>query len=165
MTVSSGIQRKVRQSSASRGRGPSCGAYSTGCPSKTRGASRDTVDGMSRLKIERLVDELRHERFRWTPVRRVHIPKKNGKLRALDLGNTLIVHAVAAPGAAATICRVNRDDCRYGRQSVILIRRRVLTDRPWGPGSPAPMSPPNPCRAGGARWALAPPVEATSHGC
>jgi hypothetical protein len=44
----------------------------------TRGATRETVDGMSRLKIERLIDELRHERFRWTPVRRVHIPKNNG---------------------------------------------------------------------------------------
>ena len=43
------------------------------------------MDGMSRLKIERLIDELRHERFRWTLVRRVHIPKKNGKLRALGL--------------------------------------------------------------------------------
>ena len=51
----------------------------------TRGATRETVDGMSRLKIERLIDELRHERFRWTPVRRVHIPKKNGKLRPLGL--------------------------------------------------------------------------------
>ena len=51
----------------------------------TRGATRDTVDGMSRLKIDCLIDELRHERFRWTPVRRVHIPKKNGKLRPLGL--------------------------------------------------------------------------------
>ena len=51
----------------------------------TRGATRETVDGMSRLKIDCLIDELRHERFRWTPVRRVHIPKKNGKLRPLGL--------------------------------------------------------------------------------
>jgi group II intron reverse transcriptase/maturase len=51
----------------------------------TRGATRETVDGMSRAKIESLIDDLRHERFRWTPVRRVHIPKKNGKLRPLGL--------------------------------------------------------------------------------
>ena len=40
---------------------------------------------MSLAKIDRLIDALRHERFRWTPVRRVHIPKKNGKLRPLGL--------------------------------------------------------------------------------
>jgi group II intron reverse transcriptase/maturase len=51
----------------------------------TRGATRETVDGMSRVKIDHLIDELRHECFRWTPVRRVHIPKKNGKLRPLGL--------------------------------------------------------------------------------
>ena len=51
----------------------------------TPGATRETVDGMNRVKIDRLIDELRHERFRWTPVRRVHIPKKTGKLRPLGL--------------------------------------------------------------------------------
>ena len=51
----------------------------------TPGATRETVDGMSRAKIDSLIDDLRHERFRWTPVRRVHIPKKNGKLRPLGL--------------------------------------------------------------------------------
>ena len=51
----------------------------------TPGATRETVDGMSRVKIDRLIDELRHERFRWTPVRRVHIPKKSGKLRPARL--------------------------------------------------------------------------------
>ena len=51
----------------------------------TPGATRETVDGMNRVKIDRLIDELRHERFRWTPVRRAHIPKKTGKLRPLGL--------------------------------------------------------------------------------
>src|SRR5438067_13593273 len=45
----------------------------------TRGATADTVDGMSLAKIDRLIDEVRHERHRWTPVRRVKIPKSNGK--------------------------------------------------------------------------------------
>src|SRR4051812_45628104 len=34
----------------------------------TRGATRETVDGMSMEKIERLIDLVRQERFRWTPV-------------------------------------------------------------------------------------------------
>jgi group II intron reverse transcriptase/maturase len=51
----------------------------------TPGTTPETIDGMSRAKIEALIDDLRHERFRWTPVRRVHIPKKNGKLRPLGL--------------------------------------------------------------------------------
>jgi group II intron reverse transcriptase/maturase len=51
----------------------------------TPGTTPETVDGMSRAKIDRLIDDLRHERFRWTPVRRVHIPKKHGKRRPLGL--------------------------------------------------------------------------------
>ncbi len=51
----------------------------------TPGTTPETSDGMSRAKIEALIDDLRHERFRWTPVRRVQIPKKNGKLRPLGL--------------------------------------------------------------------------------
>src|SRR5438067_1627774 len=51
----------------------------------TPGTTPETVDGMSQAKINRLIDALRQERFRWTPVRRVHIPKKNGKLRPLGL--------------------------------------------------------------------------------
>lgn len=63
-------------------------AYARLYPNKgamTPGTTPETVDGMSRTKIEQLIDDLRHERFRWTPVRRVHIPKKNGKLRPLGL--------------------------------------------------------------------------------
>jgi retron-type reverse transcriptase len=58
---------------------------STNQGAMTPGATPETSDGMSQAKIDQLIDDLRHERFRWTPVRRVHIPKKNGKLRPLGL--------------------------------------------------------------------------------
>jgi len=45
----------------------------------TPGVTVETADGMSISKIHRLIDELRHERFRWTPVRRTYIPKKDKK--------------------------------------------------------------------------------------
>jgi group II intron reverse transcriptase/maturase len=51
----------------------------------TRGATEETVDGMSLEKIKTLIEKIRYERFRWTPVRRTYIPKKNGKLRPLGL--------------------------------------------------------------------------------
>src|SRR5258708_4324401 len=45
----------------------------------------ETVDGMSRAKISTMIDLIRHERWRWTPVKRVYIPKRSGKLRPLGL--------------------------------------------------------------------------------
>jgi group II intron reverse transcriptase/maturase len=51
----------------------------------TSGVTRETVDGMSQRKIETLIDQVRHERFRWTPVRRVYIAKANGKKRPLGI--------------------------------------------------------------------------------
>src|SRR3954453_7377725 len=51
----------------------------------TKGVTRETVDGMSLRKIEGIIDLVRHERFRWTPVRREYIPKANGKMRPLGI--------------------------------------------------------------------------------
>ena len=51
----------------------------------TKGTTAETVDGMSLAKIDRIIDALRYERFRWTPVRRVNIPKPNGNTRALGI--------------------------------------------------------------------------------
>ena len=51
----------------------------------TPGVDGETVDGMSLAKIERIIDAMRHERYRFSPVRRVYIPKKNGKIRPLGL--------------------------------------------------------------------------------
>ena len=51
----------------------------------TRGTTADTVDGMSLAKIDDLIDALRYERFRWTPVRRVNLPKPKGGTRPLGI--------------------------------------------------------------------------------
>ena len=51
----------------------------------TPGVTHETVDGMSLGKIDRIIDAMRHERFRFSPVRRVYIPKKNGRRRPLGL--------------------------------------------------------------------------------
>ena len=51
----------------------------------TKGATAETVDGMSLDTIDRIIEALRYERFRWTPVRRVNIPKPDGKTRALGI--------------------------------------------------------------------------------
>jgi retron-type reverse transcriptase len=51
----------------------------------TPGVTQETVDGMSWGKIGRIIDALRHERYRFSPARRVWIPKKNGKLRPLGM--------------------------------------------------------------------------------
>ena len=51
----------------------------------TRGVTKETADGMSLRKIENLIEDIRYERFRWTPVRRINIPKKKGKTRPLGI--------------------------------------------------------------------------------
>ena len=53
--------------------------------SLTPGPDGETADGMSLGKIERIIDAMRHERYRFKPVRRVYIPKKDGKKRPLGL--------------------------------------------------------------------------------
>jgi group II intron reverse transcriptase/maturase len=51
----------------------------------TPGITGETADGMSLAKIGAIIGALRAERYRWRPVKRVYIPKKNGKLRPLGL--------------------------------------------------------------------------------
>jgi len=53
--------------------------------SMTPGASKETADGMSEEKIEQIIGLMRQEKYRFTPARRVYIPKKNGKLRPLGM--------------------------------------------------------------------------------
>ncbi len=52
----------------------------------TPGTTAETADGMTLAKIEAIIDALRHERYHWTPVRRVYIEKKHStKKRPLGI--------------------------------------------------------------------------------
>jgi group II intron reverse transcriptase/maturase len=51
----------------------------------TPGPDAETADGMTLAKIGSIIDALRHERYRFKPVKRTYIPKKNGKRRPLGL--------------------------------------------------------------------------------
>jgi group II intron reverse transcriptase/maturase len=52
----------------------------------TPGSTKETVDGMSLAKIDRIILALRSEKYRWKPVRRTYIAKKNStKKRPLGL--------------------------------------------------------------------------------
>lgn len=51
----------------------------------TAGATNQTVDEMSLKRIDKLIESLKNERFRWKPVRRTYIPKKDGSSRPLGI--------------------------------------------------------------------------------
>ncbi len=53
----------------------------------TPGTEDDTADGMSLKRIRSIIAQLRYERFRFRPVRRVQIPKKSGGKRPLGVPN------------------------------------------------------------------------------
>jgi group II intron reverse transcriptase/maturase len=53
----------------------------------TPGSEDDTADGMSLKRIRNIIEQLRHERFRFRPVRRTRIPKKRGGTRPLGIPN------------------------------------------------------------------------------
>jgi len=51
----------------------------------TRGSTVETVDGMSLQKVQGIIELLRQERYHWTPVRRLDIPKPKGGTRPLGI--------------------------------------------------------------------------------
>jgi hypothetical protein len=51
----------------------------------TPGSTADTVDGRSTQKIAQIIDAIRYERWQWTPVRRIAIPKRTGGTRPLGM--------------------------------------------------------------------------------
>ena len=55
--------------------------------SMTPGITPATLDGISMDEINKIIDSLKSEKFKFTPGRRIYIPKKSGKLRPLTIGN------------------------------------------------------------------------------
>jgi group II intron reverse transcriptase/maturase len=51
----------------------------------TKGTTQETADGMSRDTIALIIDAVRHERYHWSPARRIYIPKKDGRKRPLGI--------------------------------------------------------------------------------
>ncbi len=51
----------------------------------TKGVTEETADKMSLGKIDAIIEALRFERYQWSPVRRIHIPKKDGRKRPLGM--------------------------------------------------------------------------------
>ena len=51
----------------------------------TQGITKETADGMSMEKINTIIEQFRCERYLWTPVKRIYVPKKNGKRRPLGI--------------------------------------------------------------------------------
>lgn len=51
----------------------------------TAGTDGETIDLMSLIRIEKLINSLKDESYQPKPSKRVHIPKKNGKLRPLGV--------------------------------------------------------------------------------
>src|SRR6266508_5550025 len=82
----------------------------------TPGVTGETVDGMSLDKIRNIIAAVRAERWRWRPVKRTYIPKRDGKRRALGL-----------PGWSDKLLRGGA----LAAQRVL--RRAVLRPVPWVP--------------------------------
>src|SRR5262249_7599479 len=51
----------------------------------TPGTTGETVDGMSLDKIDRVIEAMRYERWKWSPAKRVYIDKPKGGKRPLGM--------------------------------------------------------------------------------
>jgi hypothetical protein len=73
--------------------------------SKTPGVTGETVDGMSLAKIAAIIDALRRERYRWSPAKRVYIPKED---REAPVGFAAVVGQTGRRGGTSVVRGVLR---------------------------------------------------------
>lgn len=51
----------------------------------TKGTDNENIDGFSRDQINQIIQNLKDHTYAFKPIRRVYIPKKNGKMRPLGI--------------------------------------------------------------------------------
>ena len=74
----------------------------------TPGADEETADGMSEEKIDQIIEAMRHERYRFSPVRRIYIPKKERETAAA--GTAVMVGQARRGGGPPPVAGVLRTD-------------------------------------------------------
>ena len=91
----------------------------------TPGPDAETADGMTLGKIERIINALRQERYRFKPVKRVYIPKKDGKQRPLGLPSWSdklvgeVVRLLCTTSRSFPIIPISSMRCRSGLQQAV----------------------------------------------
>src|SRR5712692_7392760 len=86
----------------------------------TPGTTGETVDGMSLDKVDRVIEAIRYERWKWPPVRRTYIDKPKGGKRPLgmpDWSPKVVAHSALRADSW------NLTPCLRGRPVARLIRR------------------------------------------
>ena len=74
----------------------------------TPGATTETADGMSEDKIDQIIEAMRHERYRFSPVRRIYHPEKERE--TASAGTAVMVGQAGRRGGAPAVGGVLRAD-------------------------------------------------------
>ena len=76
---------KNNEGSMTPGASPRTQSVPSGHSSEQSGVDKEDLDGMSITKLEKIAKDVREWKFEFKPVRRMYIPKANGKVRSLGI--------------------------------------------------------------------------------